>query len=107
MRKEKEKFSPKAALKKGFFNGNGFNYRGNKQTLEQTYSEQLLIIHMRNDRQLYEFIQRNKSKLLKMDKYTLVNTLKRNMSPYVKGDRKNILARFIRKSVIVEELRIK
>ena len=71
-----------------------------------TYSETLLQIHMRNDRKLYDFIHLNKKKLLQMNKIQLVNTLKRNMSSYVRySDGKNIKPQFVRKSFLDSEIK--
>ena len=81
---------------------------GKRKKDELSYSEQLLQIHMRNDRNLYFFIQNNKKELLKMDKYNLVKSLKRNMSDSAKRlDGKHILARFVRKSFLIDEIRMK
>lgn len=81
---------------------------GKRKKDDLSYSEQLLQIHMRNDRTLYSYIQNNKKELLKMDKYKLVNSLKKNMSESAKRyDGKHILARFVRKSFLVSEIRMK
>lgn len=66
---------------------------------DTSWSEDLLNLHMNNDRCLYDYVKKNKKSLLKMKKDTKIAALKRN-GFFIKGDSSKIKNRYVRRKYL-------
>lgn len=74
-------------------------FTGGKRNGNSSWSEDLLNLHMNNDRCLYDYVKKNKKSLLKMKKDTKIAALKRN-GCFIKGDSSKIKNRYVRRSYL-------
>lgn len=74
-------------------------FTGGKRNGNSSWSEDLLNLHMNNDKSLYLYVKKNKKKLLHMKKDEKIRALKKN-GIYIKGDSSNIKSKFVRRSYL-------
>ena len=74
-------------------------FTGGKRNGNSSWSEDLLNLHMNNDKSLYLYVKKNKKKLLNMKKDEKIRALKKN-GIYIKSDSPNIKSKFVRRSYL-------